>query len=117
MEKTINSKDETFSDKVHDKVNKWMEKLDDYQVQLSLGKMEAKDEFEKGKKELREYFQKYAQTAKRFEHVAEEELEKINGSISRIVKEFQKDEETTEKTIAEHKNAISKLANEINDKI
>lgn len=117
MEKTINKKDETFNEKIHEKVNKWVEKLDDLQLQISLGKMEAKDEFEKGKKQLHNLIQDYTQSFNHFKKVASEKAGTVEHAFNELKKEFKKDEEITEKSIKKHKDAIVDIIKEVNDKL
>ena len=106
MEKNLN-------DKIHEKINSWMNQLDHFQLQLSLGKMEAKDEYAKQKKQLHDYLHKYIQSAEHFEHVAEEKMDVIKKSLTELKDEFQKDEEATEKTIKAHKDSIVKLIEKV----
>lgn len=102
MENTLNSK-------VHEKISDWTAKLDNYLLQFSLGKMEAKDEYVKQKKELHDYLQKYIQSGEHFKNVAEQKVDSIIHTFDELKKEFQKEEEATEKTISEHKKAIENL--------
>lgn len=106
MENNLNSK-------IHEKINSWMNQLDHFQLQLSLGKMEAKDEYQKQKKMLHDYLHKYIQTAEHFEHVAEEKMEAVKKSLTELKNEFQKDEEATEKTIKAHKDSVVKLIEKV----
>lgn len=99
----------TLNDKIHEKINGWLNKLDHFQLQLSLGKMEAKDEYAKQKKLLHDSLHQYIQTAEHFENVAEEKVAVIKKSLNDLKNEFQKDEEATEKSIVEHKNSVVKL--------
>ena len=103
----------SISDKIHEKINGWLNKLDHFQLQLSLGKMEAKDEYTNQKKQLHDYLHQYIQTAENFAHVADDKVESIVRSLTELKNEFQKDEEATEKTIGEHKNSIIKLIEKV----
>ncbi|CAN5484821.1 hypothetical protein BH10BAC1_BH10BAC1_14910 [soil metagenome] len=104
MENSLNSK-------IHTRINDWMTKLDHYPLQLSLGKMEVKDEYVKQKKELHDYLHEYIQSAEHFKNVAEEKASVIKKSLGELKTAFEKEEEATEKTIQEHKNSIRTLLN------
>ncbi len=103
----------SINDKIHEKINGWLNKLDHFQLQLSLGKMEAKDEYAKQKKMLHDSLHQYIQTAEHFEHVAESKVAAIKQSLNDLKNEFQKDEEATEKTIKEHKDSVVKLIEKV----
>lgn len=96
-------------DKIHEKINDWLNKLDHFQLQLSLGKMEAKDEYAKQKKLLHDSLHQYIQTAEHFANETDHKVETIVNSLKELKTEFQKDEEATEKSIVEHKNSVVKL--------
>ena len=106
MENSLNSK-------VHKKINGWLNKLDHFELQVSLGKMEAKDEYQKQKKELHNYLHEYIQSGEQFMNVAKEKVEVIKKSLTELKNEFEKDEEATEKTISEHKILVVKLVEKI----
>lgn len=108
MENKLNSK-------IHEKINGWLNKLDHFHLQVSLGKMEAKDEYQKQRKELQNYLHEYIQSADQFKNVAKEKAEVLKKSLNELKEEFQKDEETTEKTIKNHKVAVSKLVAKISE--
>jgi hypothetical protein len=104
MENTLNAK-------IHSKINDWLSRLDHYHLQVSLGKMEAKDEYEKQKKEFHDYFQQYIQSAESFKNVASEKVESVKKSLNELANEFTKEEEATEQTIKKHKESLGKLIN------
>ncbi len=106
MENTLNSK-------IHEKINGWMTKLDHYHLQLSLGKMEAKEEYAKQKKELHNYLHEYIQTAENFKNVTKEKADILRKSLSELKREFQKNIGATEKAIKEHQVSVSKLMQKI----
>lgn len=99
----------TITDKIHEKINDWLSKLDHFQLQLSLGKMEAKDEYAKQKKDLHDHLHQYVQTVEHFEDIAKEKVGAIKKSLNDLKNEFQKEEEATEKSIIEHKKSVVKL--------
>ena len=105
----------SLNNKIHEKINGWLNKLDHFHLQVSLGKMEAKDEYNKQKKELQNYLHEYIQTADQLKNVAKEKAEVIKKSLNELKDEFQKDEETTEKTIKNHQIVVSKLVTKMGE--
>ena len=103
----------TLNYNIHEKLNGWLNKLDHFQLQFSLGKMETKDEYAKQKNLLHYSLHRYIQTAENFENVAEEKVTTIKKSLIDFKNEFHKDEEATEKSIIEHKNSVVKLIEKV----
>ncbi|MCX6295646.1 MAG: hypothetical protein NTX97_06195 [Bacteroidetes bacterium] len=94
------------NNRIHEIVDNWMQKLDHFQLELSLGKMEVKDEYAEQKKILHDYLHKYIQSADHFKDYSKEKARSIKNSLNELKKEFLKEEETTELTIKEHKKSV-----------
>ncbi len=99
MENKVNSR-------IHEIVDNWMQKLDHFQLELSLGKMEVKDEYAEQKKLFLDNLHKYAQTAEHFKDYTKEKAVSIKNSLIELKNELLKEEETTEQTIKEHKKSV-----------
>jgi len=110
METTTN-----LNSKVHEKLNDWMSKLDQFQLQLSLGKMEAVEEYEKQKKTLHNYLHEYIQSAKTIADTTKEKAAEIKNVLAEYKSKLIKEEKVTEKVIANQKDSVGKLIKKISD--
>lgn len=104
----------TVTSKIHEKLNDWMSKLDHFQVQLSLGKMEALDEYEKQKKSLHDYLHEYVQSAKTIKNITKEKAEDMKKVLGDYKSKLQKEEKVTEKVIEKQKDSVGKVLDKIN---
>ncbi|OFY85537.1 MAG: hypothetical protein A3F72_10215 [Bacteroidetes bacterium RIFCSPLOWO2_12_FULL_35_15] len=104
----------TVNSKIHEKLNDWMTKLDHFQVQLSLGKMEAADEYEKQKKNLQEYLHEYVQSATNIKNITKEKAEDMKKVLDDYKSKLLKEEKVTEKVIEKQKNSVEKIIDKIN---
>lgn len=104
----------TVNSKIHEKLNDWMTKLDHFQVQLSLGKMEAADEYEKQKKNLHEYLHEYVQSATNIKNITKEKTEDMKKVLEDYKSKLLKEEKVTEKVIEKQKNSVEKIIDKIN---
>lgn len=96
-----------LNSRIHEKLNDWMAKLDHFQLQLSLGKKEAIDEYQEQKKTLNHYLHEAIQTAHHAKEVTAEKVESIKQILGEYTNELKKEEEASEKIIASQKAAVS----------
>lgn len=110
MEATTN-----LNTKIHEKLSDWMSKLDQFQLQLSLGKMEAIDEYEKQKKNLHNFLHEYGQTAKVIKNITIEKSEELKKVLDDYKTKLTQEEKVTEKVIKNQKQTVGKLIDKINE--
>ncbi len=106
MEKNLN-------EKINDKLDDWMSKLNHFQMQFSLGKMEAKEEFEKQKKNIHNHLNELEETVDKLKTTAKEKAEKIKDAVGNYKNELKKTEAANEEVINKHKDAVSKLIQDL----
>lgn len=104
----------TVNSKIHEKLNDWMTKLDHFQLQLSLGKMEAADEYEKQKKNLHDYLHEYVQSVEAIKNVTKEKAEEMKKVLGEYKSKLLNEENVTEKVIEKQKNSVEKIMDKIN---
>lgn len=109
------SNNSELNQKIHEKLNDWMSKLDQMQVQLSLGKMEAADEYQTQKKNLNNYLHEFIQNAHHAKDVAADKANAIKSILGDYKEELKKEEAATEQILEAQKkaaaNVISKIKN------
>jgi dTDP-4-amino-4,6-dideoxygalactose transaminase len=101
--------------KIHDKLDEWMSKLDHFQLQLSLGKMEAVDEYEKQRKNFHEYLHEFTQTVNTIQNITEEKAEEVKKVLNDYKSKVLKEEAVTEKVIEKEKKSVEHLLDKINE--
>ena len=104
----------TLNSQIHEKLNDWMTKLDHFQVQLSLGKMEALDEYEKQKKNLHEYLHEFAQSGRTIKNITKEKTEDVKKVLDDYKNKLLKEEKVTEKVLEKQKSSVEKILDKIN---
>lgn len=100
---------EHISEKIHAKLNEWGSKLEQLQLQASLGKKDAQDEFEKHKKQMHDYLHDVVQMGKQATETSKSKFTELKSSIEEYKKGLQEKEKLTEEIIKEHKKTVSKL--------
>ncbi len=103
-----------LNSKIHEKLNEWVGKLDHFQLQLSLGKMEAIEEYEKQKKSLHDYLHEYVQSANKIKNITKEKVAEVTKVLDDYKSKLLTEEKVTEKVIEKQKHSAGKIIDKIN---